>query len=64
MVNFNEYMKIIEPMLSSVPITIHYEYDLCGAETGNSNPSMTPEEIYKHLLRDLRYFKNTLLRND
>ena len=63
MVNFNEYMKEIEPILSSVPITIHYEYDLGGADTGNSNPTMPPEEIYKHLVRDFRYFKNTLLKN-
>jgi hypothetical protein len=43
---------------------MHYEYDLGGAESGFSNPSMPPEEIYKYLVRDLRYFKNTHLKND
>lgn len=63
MVNFKKFLKEIEPIRFSVPITLHYEYDLGGAEAGNSNPSMPPEEIYKHLVRDLRYFKNELLGN-
>jgi len=62
MVDFKNYLKQIEPILSSVPITIHYEYDLGGAEEGSSNPSMPPEKIYNYLVRDLRYFKNRLLR--
>jgi hypothetical protein len=37
--------------------------DLGGAEEGILHPSMPLKEIYKHLVRDLRYFKNTLLRN-
>ncbi|RIJ49994.1 sugar phosphate isomerase/epimerase [Maribellus luteus] len=61
MVNFKKYLNEIDAKLSSVPITLHYEYDLGGAELGNKNPSMLPEDIYKHLTRDLHYFKNTLL---
>ncbi len=60
MVDFKKYLKEIEPILSSVPITMHCEYDLGGAEFGNTNPSMPPCEIYKRLVRDLHYFNNLL----
>jgi sugar phosphate isomerase/epimerase len=60
MVDFKKYLKQIDSKLSSVPITIHYEYDLGGAESGHTNPSMSPEVIYKNLARDLHYFKNSL----
>jgi len=61
MVNFEKYLDEIESIISSVPITLHFEYDLGGAEHGNINPTMAPEKIYKCLGRDLHYFKNSLL---
>ena len=63
MVDFKKYMDEIAPVISSVPITIHYEYDLGGAEKGNIDPTMAPEKIYKLLDRDLDYFKNSILRS-
>jgi sugar phosphate isomerase/epimerase len=63
MVNFEKYMDEIDSIISSVPITLHYEYDLGGAELGKLSPTMAPEKIYKLLNRDLQYFKNSILRS-
>lgn len=60
MVNYKKYLKTIDSIISSVPITLHYEYDLGGAELGKANPTMAPEKIYKFLDRDLQYFKNSI----
>ena len=61
MVDFKKYLKQIQLKLSSVPVTIHYEYDLGGSELGDTNPSMSPECIYRHLAKDLHCFKNSLI---
>ncbi len=45
MKNCKKYLKEIKPILSSVQMTIRYEYDLGCVETGNSNPSMPSEEV-------------------
>lgn len=58
MVDFKKYVAEIGPLLSAVPITIHYEYDLGGAELGKIKPGMAQEEIYQKLTSDLHYFKN------
>jgi L-ribulose-5-phosphate 3-epimerase len=63
MVNFEKYLTAIDSIISSVPITLHYEYSLGGAELGNKNPTMAPEKIYKLLDQDLHYFKHSLLRS-
>ncbi len=57
MVDFKKYFRELGPILYSVPITIHCEYDLGGSEMGNTNPSMPPKKIYKHLVRDLHFFR-------
>jgi len=63
MVNFEKYLKEIDSIISSVPITLHYEYDLGGAEHGSNKPTMDHEKIYELLDRDLHYFKNSILRS-
>lgn len=60
MVNYKKYLNTIDPIISTVPITLHYEYDLGGAELGKENPTMPPKKIYELLDRDLRYFKNSI----
>jgi L-ribulose-5-phosphate 3-epimerase len=45
MVNFKEYFELYKSMNIEAPVSIHYEYDLGGAEHGNRNPSITAEEM-------------------
>lgn len=63
MVNFTEYSDEISSIISSVPVTVHYEYDLGGAELGKTETKMTQCEISKKLMYDLQYFKNNIIHN-
>lgn len=61
MVNYKKFIGKIEPILYSLPVTIHCEYDLGGAESGSTNPSMSKGDIYRLLKKDLEYFKNHII---
>ncbi|RLD30845.1 MAG: sugar phosphate isomerase/epimerase, partial [Bacteroidetes bacterium] len=52
MVNFDTYFKLYKSLNIKAPVTIHYEYDLGGAEHGNTNPTMSRDEIYSCLDKD------------
>ncbi len=56
MVNYEKYLDQINPIISALPLSLHFEYDLGGAEHGNPHPTMAPEKIYELLKQDLHYF--------
>ncbi len=58
MVDFAKYFELYEKMNIQGPVSIHYEYDLGGAEHGSRNPSMSKEDIVLWLEKDLRFLKN------
>ncbi len=58
MVDFNSYMEVYKSIGTNAPVSIHYEYDLGGAEHGRIQPSMNRELIYNYLAEDLKYLKN------
>jgi sugar phosphate isomerase/epimerase len=60
MVDFNRYFEMYKQMKIEAPVSIHYEYDLGGAEHGDRNPSMSLEEINKWLLHDITFLKNQI----
>ncbi len=60
MVDFNAYMKEYAGLDITGPVTLHYEYDLGGADNGSRSPSMPLSEIKKYLVKDLTYFRNKL----
>jgi len=43
----------------NVPISIHYEYDLGGAEHGKI-PRMSKEKILEKMKKDIEFIKNKL----
>ncbi len=57
MVSFNEFFSLYKSMNIEAPVSIHYEYDLGGAEHGNRNPSMKAMEIADWLKKDLEYLE-------
>jgi sugar phosphate isomerase/epimerase len=57
MVDFKAYFELYKSLNIEAPVSIHYEYDLGGAENGSTNPSMPREEIYAWLKKDITYFK-------
>ena len=57
MVQFKKYFEEIKKLTSDAPVSIHYEYDLGGAEHGNREPKMPAEEIYRKLKKDLDFLR-------
>jgi L-ribulose-5-phosphate 3-epimerase len=64
MVNFETYFNEFKKLNNTAPISIHYEYDLGGAEHGNKNPTMPLAEIKKWLAKDLAWLKGQLDKNN
>ena len=58
MVDFEKYFELYKSMNIEAPVSIHYEYDLGGAEHGDRNPTMSLEEINKWLKKDITFLKN------
>jgi L-ribulose-5-phosphate 3-epimerase len=58
MVDFKTYFELYKLLDISGPVTIHYEYDLGGAEHGRKEPVMEYDEIYSWLLYDITVLKD------
>jgi sugar phosphate isomerase/epimerase len=57
MVDFKSYLELYKSLGIEGPVSIHYEYDLGGAEHGSRNPAMSLNEISKWLKQDLIFLK-------
>jgi len=57
MVDFDKYFKMYKSFEIEAPVSIHYEYDLGGAEHGDKNPKMSRNEIFSWLEKDINYLK-------
>ncbi|GAB5561789.1 MAG: hypothetical protein SynsKO_34360 [Synoicihabitans sp.] len=52
-VNFPRYFEMIDQRKISVPISLHYEYDLGGADHGKSELTTSTQQVYAAMKRDL-----------
>jgi L-ribulose-5-phosphate 3-epimerase len=64
MVDFDVYLKEYKDLGISGPVTIHYEYDLGGAQSGAKNPTMGLKEISDFMKTDLNWLKNKFKEHD
>jgi L-ribulose-5-phosphate 3-epimerase len=62
MVDFKKYFELYRSMRIEAPISIHYEYNLGGAEHGNLETTMSIEKIEAFLKADLYFLKNQLIQ--
>lgn len=53
MVDFQQYFKLLKQYKVQVPISIHYEYDLGGANHGAQSLKISEEKVLSALERDL-----------
>jgi sugar phosphate isomerase/epimerase len=60
MVDFKKYFELYKSMKIEAPVSIHYEYDLGGAEHGNKTTTMSMEKIETFLKADITFLKNQL----
>jgi len=58
MVDFKTYFELYKNMNIEAPVSIHYEYDLGGAEHGKTEVTMSLSEIETWLKKDITYLKN------
>ncbi|WP_109434092.1 sugar phosphate isomerase/epimerase [Aquimarina sp. AU119] len=59
MINFDAYFEVLKKYKINVPISIHYEYDLGGAEHGKI-PTIPKEKILKQMKKDIEFIKKGL----
>ena len=64
MIDFNKYFELYKSMKIEAPVSIHYEYDLGGAEHGDKNPTMPLSEINSWLKRDIVFLRNLFEKYD
>jgi len=58
MVDFKKYFELYKSMKIEAPVSIHYEYDLGGAEHGNKETTMSLEKIEPFIKTDFDFLKN------
>lgn len=59
-VDFDAYLKEYARLGISGPVSMHYEYDLGGAESGKAHPTMSLDKISSYLKNDLKWFRAKL----
>ncbi len=64
MVDFDAFLKEYKRFGLSGPVTLHFEYDLGGAESGKLNPKKSREEILVYLKKDLSWIRNKFKEHD
>ena len=57
MVDFNRYFSLLKKYKINVPISLHLEYDLGGAEKGATTISMDKKEVFAKMKKDLTFIK-------
>jgi L-ribulose-5-phosphate 3-epimerase len=63
MVSFDEFLKEYGTLKIEAPISMHFEYDLGGAESGKKETTMDHEKIYGMMKKDLDWFRKSLSKN-
>lgn len=63
MVNFDDFFKEYNTLKVEAPISIHFEYDLGGAETGKKTTTMDHEKIFGMMKKDLDWLRVCLKKN-
>lgn len=61
MVDFKRYFSLLKSYQINVPVSLHLEYDLGGAEHGSSKLSIDHKEVFKRMKNDLTYLRKTWL---
>jgi L-ribulose-5-phosphate 3-epimerase len=59
-VDFNSYLKAYTRLKISAPISIHFEYDLGGADLGKPNPTMSLQDISVFMETDINWLRPKL----
>ena len=56
------YFKLLKKYKINVPISLHLEYPLGGAEHGDSNITIDKKEVFAQMKKDLTFLRQTWQR--
>ncbi|RDY60300.1 sugar phosphate isomerase/epimerase family protein [Flagellimonas nanhaiensis] len=59
MVDFKRYFSLLRKYGVQVPVSLHFEYGLGGAEHGNSEITIEPKKVFEQMKNDLSFLRNT-----
>jgi L-ribulose-5-phosphate 3-epimerase len=59
-INWKLFFQLVKEYKLNVPLTMHFEYELGGAENGSKNPKIDTKEIILAMKRDLALLKTWL----
>ncbi|MFS4494413.1 sugar phosphate isomerase/epimerase family protein [Maribacter sp. 2308TA10-17] len=59
MVDFKRYFSLLKKYKINVPVSLHLEYDLGGAEHGDSKITIDKKEVFAQMKKDLTFLRNT-----
>lgn len=59
-IDWKKYLQLIKQYNINVPITMHFEYDLGGAENGKKTITIDKQEIISAMKKDLKLLKTWL----
>ncbi len=63
MVDYNQFICLLKKLEISVPYSMHFEYDLGGADTGLTKLSIPVKKVIYEIQKDLKTFKKILKKN-
>jgi sugar phosphate isomerase/epimerase len=58
MVDFKRYFTLLKKYNINVPVSLHVEHDLGGAEKGRKTFTISKKEVFKRITKDLEYTKS------
>ncbi|MEH6406163.1 MAG: TIM barrel protein [Leeuwenhoekiella sp.] len=59
MVDFKRYFGLLKSYGINVPVVMHFEYELGGAEHGNATLTIEKEVVFEKMKKDLAFVRNT-----
>ncbi|MGB6153400.1 MAG: TIM barrel protein [Pricia sp.] len=59
MVDFDRYFSLLKKYKINVPVSLHLEYDLGGAEHGATSLNIDKREVFKQMKKDLTFLRET-----
>ena len=60
MVDYKKFFSLVKQYNITGPLSIHFEYPLCGADTGNKEITMLADEVLAAMKKDLQTLKSML----
>ena len=63
-VDIKAYLQLLKKLSIAGPISLHYEYDLGGANRGATKLTMKKEKVLTSIRKDLEFLKARLHEND